>query len=167
MGANTKMNRFLEIMRWAGVALGIFFALYFDTNPQSQFSIFAIFTVTFLAGVTAIEGIFFGEGAALVSGYGDVGEGYRRQSRMHFLAITVVILIAWLMNWGFYSYMAIYMVLLVFFTFSAINHLYTGLKDKFIMNTLLRPLAYGFSMDNNSLFPSTGFKMIKEYLNNS
>jgi hypothetical protein len=141
MVASTKINRFLEIIRWAGVALGIFFAFYFDTNPQSQFSIFAFFTVIFLAGVTAIEGIFFREGATLVSGYGDSGEGYRRQSRMHFLAITVVMLIAWIMNWGFYSYLAIYMVLLVFFTFSAINHLYTGLKEKFVMNTLLRPIA--------------------------
>jgi hypothetical protein len=128
-------------MRWAGVALGIFFAFYWDTNPQLQFSIFAFFTVIFLAGVTAIEGILFKEGAAQVSGYGDTGEGYRRQSRMHFLAITVVMLIAWFMNWGFYSYMAIYLVLLVFFTFSAVNHLYTGLKEKFVMNTLLRPLG--------------------------
>lgn len=141
MAVSTKINRFLEIIRWSGVALGIFFAFYWDTNPQAQFSIFAIFTVIFLAGVTAIEGIFFSEGATLVSGYGDTGGGYRRQSGMHFLAITVVMLIAWLMNWGFYSYLAIYMVLLVFFTFSAINHLYTGLKEKFVMNTLLRPIG--------------------------
>jgi hypothetical protein len=121
--------------------LGIFFAFYWDTNPQAQFSIFAIFLVISLVGVTAIEGISFSEGATLVSGYGDTGEEYRRQSRMHFLAITVVMLIVWLMNWGFYSYLAIYMVLLVFFTFSAINHLYTGLKEKFVMNTLLRPIG--------------------------
>jgi hypothetical protein len=93
MSASTKINRFLEIIRWSGVALGIFFAFYWDTNPQAQFSIFAIFTVIFLAGITAIEGIFFSEGATLVSGYGDTGGGYRRQSRMHFLAITVVMLI--------------------------------------------------------------------------
>ncbi len=121
--------------------MGIFFAFYWDTNPQAQFSIFAIFLVISLVGVTAIEGISFSEGATLVSGYGDTGEEYRRQSRMHFLAITVVMLIVWLMNWGFYSYLAIYMVLLVFFTFSAINHLYTGLKEKFVMNTLLRPIG--------------------------
>ncbi len=121
--------------------MGIFFAFYWDTNPQAQFSIFAIFLVISLVGITAIEGISFSEGATLVSGYGDTGEEYRRQSRMHFLAITVVMLIVWLMNWGFYSYLAIYMVLLVFFTFSAINHLYTGLKEKFVMNTLLRPIG--------------------------
>lgn len=141
MTTNTSMNRLIEILRWAGVALGIFFAFYWGSDPQSQFSIFAFFTVIFLAGFTAIEGLFFGEGAAQVTGYGDQGSGYRRQSRMHFLAITVVMFFAWLLNWGFYAYMAIYMVLLVFFTFSAVNHFYTGLKEKFVMNTLLRPLV--------------------------
>jgi hypothetical protein len=124
-------------MVWCG--FGNIFCILLGHKSTTQFSIFAIFTVVFLAGVTAIEGIFFTEGATLVSGYGDNG-GYRRQSRMYFLAINVVMLIAWLMNWGFYSYLAIYMVLLVFFTFSAINHLYTGLKEKFVMNTLLRPI---------------------------
>ena len=68
------------------------------------------------------------------------GEGYRRQSRMHFLALTVVMFFAWILNWGFMAYVGIYMVLLVFLTFSSINHLYTGLKEKFVMNTLLRPI---------------------------
>jgi hypothetical protein len=140
MTSNTKINRSLEIIRWAGVALGIFFAFYWGNSPQSQFSIFAIFSVIFLAGITAIESMFFGKGGAEVSGYGEDGAGYRRQSRMHFLALTVVMFFAWILNWGFIAYMAIYMVLLVFLTFSAINHLYTGLKEKFVMNTLLRPI---------------------------
>ena len=71
MTADTKINRSLEIIRWAGVALGIFFAFYWGNNPQSQFSIFAIFSVIFLAGITAIESMFFGEGGAEVSGYGE------------------------------------------------------------------------------------------------
>ena len=59
MTASTKINRFLEIMRWAGVALGIFFAFYLgNNNPQLQFSIFAILSTVFLAGFTAIEGMF-------------------------------------------------------------------------------------------------------------
>jgi hypothetical protein len=144
MVANTKINRFLEVMRWAGVALGIFFAFFWGNSPQSQFSIFSIFTVIFLAGFTAIEGLFFREGGAEVAGYGDQGAGWRRQSRMHFLAITLVMFFAWVLNWGFMAYLAIYMVLLVFFTFSAINHFYTGLKEKFVINTLLRPVITVF-----------------------
>ena len=69
LSVNTKSNRFLEIMRWVFVAIGIFFAFYWgNNNPQTQFSIFAIFTVIFLAGFTAIEGIFFSEGGAEVAG---------------------------------------------------------------------------------------------------
>jgi hypothetical protein len=141
MANNIKINRLLEIIRWTGVAFGIFLSFYLSNNPQIQFSIFAIVTVIFLAGFTVIEGVFFGEGAEVVSGYGGQGEGYRRQSRMHLMAITLVMIIAWILNWGFYSYVAIYMVLLVFFTLSAINHLYTGIKEKFVLNTILRPLA--------------------------
>ena len=100
MTANTKINRSLEIIRWAGVALGIFFAFYWGNSPQSQFSIFAIFSVIFLAGITAIESMFFGEGGAEVSGYGEDGAGYRRQSRMHFLALTVVMFFAWILELG-------------------------------------------------------------------
>ena len=141
LSVNTKSNRFLEIMRWVFVAIGIFFAFYWgNNNPQTQFSIFAIFTVIFLAGFTAIEGIFFSEGGAEVAGYGGDGGGWRRQSRMHFLALTVTMILAWLLNWGFFAYVGIYMVFLLFFTFSAINHFYTGLKEKFVMNTLLRPV---------------------------
>jgi hypothetical protein len=141
LSVSTKSNRFLEIMRWVFVAIGIFFAFYWgNNNPQTQFSIFAIFSVIFLAGFTAIEGIFFSEGGAEVAGYGNDGGGYRRQSRMHFLALTVAMILAWLLNWGFFAYVGIYMVLLLFFTFSAINHFYTGLKEKFVMNTLLRPV---------------------------
>jgi hypothetical protein len=138
--ASTKGNRILEIIRWGGVAVGIFFAFYLGGSPQTQFSIFAIFSVIFLAGVTAIEGIFFSEGGAEVAGYGTDSGGYRRQSRMHFVALTLAIIIAWLLNWGFFAYLGIYMILLLFFTFSAINHFYTGLKEKFVMNTLLRPI---------------------------
>jgi hypothetical protein len=140
LSVNTKANRFLEIIRWVFVAVGIFFAFYLGNTPQAQFSIFAIFSVIFLAGFTAIESIFFSEGGAKVAGYEGDGGGYRRQSRMHFLALTAAMIIAWLLNWGFYAYLGIYMVLLLFFTFSAVNHFYTGMKEKFVMNTLLRPL---------------------------
>jgi fatty acid desaturase len=140
---STKINRFLEVIRWAGVALGIFFAFYWGNNPQSQFSIFAIFTVIFLYGFTAIEGLFFSEGAKEVTGYGE-GGGYARQSRINFISVALAMILAWLLGWGFYAYLALFIAALIFFTFSAINHFYTGLKEKFVPNTLLRPLLVIF-----------------------
>jgi hypothetical protein len=121
------------------VAIAIFFAFYWGTNPQSQFSIFACFTVVFVAGFTTIEGLFFRESASEVSGYGD-GGAYQRQSTFHFLALTVTIILAFLLGWGFFAYLGLFIFLMIFLTLSAINHLYSGLKEKFVFNSLLRPI---------------------------
>lgn len=139
----TKINRFLEILRWLGVVLGIFFAFLWGTGSVQQFNIFALFSVIFIAGLTAVEGLFFTKSASEVSGYGE-GGAYHRQSTLHFMALTVCMIIVLLLNWGFFAYTAIYMVLLIFLTFSAINHLYTGIMEKFVLNTLLRPLLTVF-----------------------
>lgn len=135
----TKINRILEIIRWFGIALGIFLAFLLGTTPMQQFNIFAIISMIFITGLTAVEGLFFGKTASEVSGYGE-GGAYQRQSALHFLALFLAIIIAVILNWGFFAYLGIYTVLLIFLTFSAINHLLTGIKEKFVMNTLLRPL---------------------------
>lgn len=136
---NTEINRFLEILRWVGVFLGIFFAFLWGTSPFQQFSIFAIFTIVFVAGLTGIEGLFFGKSAVEVSGY-DQGSAYQRQSAFNSLALAITAVLAFLLGWGFYAYAGLLMVLLIFLTFSAINHFYTGMEEKFVLNTLLRPL---------------------------
>jgi hypothetical protein len=129
----------MEIIRWCGVALGIFLAFFIGNSAQEYFMIFALFTVMFIAGITFIESFFFGEEGSKISGYG-VGSGYQRQSGLHFFAIAVTMLVALGLGWGFYSFLGIYMVLLIFLTMSSLNHLYTGLKEKMVMNTFLRPI---------------------------
>jgi hypothetical protein len=136
---STKINRLLEICRWVGVAIGIFFAFYWSTNPQSQFNIFAVFTVVFIAGLTAIEGLFFSESASEVSGYS--GESaYQRQSALHFLALAVTMILSLILGWGFYAYLSLLMFMLIFLTLSSLNHLYIGLKEEFVINSFLRPI---------------------------
>jgi len=136
---STKINRFLEICRWIGVAIGIFFAFYWSTNPQSQFNIFAVFTVVFIAGLTAIEGLFFSESASEVSGYSG-GSAYQRQSSLHFLALAVTMILSLILGWGFYAYLSLLMFMLIFLTLSSLNHLYIGLKEEFVINSFLRPI---------------------------
>lgn len=136
---NSRINRFLEIFRWVGVALGIFFAFYWGTNSHNQFNIFAIFSVIFIAGFTSIEGLFFSESAREVSGYGE-SDGYQRQSTLQFVALTMTMIVAVLLRWGFHAYSALLIFLLIFLTLSAINHLYTGIKDKMVANSILRPV---------------------------
>jgi len=136
---STKINRLLEICRWVGVAIGIFFAFYWSTNPQSQFNIFAVFTVVFIAGLTAIEGLFFSESASEVSGYSG-GSAYQRQSSLHFLALAVTMILSLILGWGFYAYLSLLMFMLIFLTLSSLNHLYIGLKEEFVINSFLRPI---------------------------
>lgn len=136
---STKINRFLEIFRWMGVALGIFLAFYWGNNPQTQFNIFAIFTVVFIAGFTALEGFFFQKSASEVSGYTG-GHAYQRQSSLQFLALAVTMILALILRWGFYAYLGLIIYMLIFLTLSSINHLYTGFKEKFVLNSILRPI---------------------------
>lgn len=136
---STKINRLLEICRWVGVAIGIFFAFYWSTNPQSQFNIFAVFTVVFIAGLTAIEGLFFSESASEVSGYNG-GSAYQKQSSLHFLALAVTMILSLILGWGFYAYLSLLMFMLIFLTLSSLNHLYIGLKEEFVINSFLRPI---------------------------
>lgn len=136
---STKINRFLEIFRWVGVAIGIFFAFYWGANSQSQFNIFAIFSVVFIAGFTAIEGLFFSESASEVSGY-TYGGAYQRQSTLHFLALAVTMILSLIFGWGFYAYLSLLMFMLIFLALSSINHLYNGFKDRFVLNSFLRPI---------------------------
>ncbi|EKQ52505.1 MAG: hypothetical protein B655_1876 [Methanobacterium sp. Maddingley MBC34] len=136
---STKINRFLEIFRWVGVAIGIFFAFYWGANPQSQFNIFAVFTVVFIAGFTAIEGLFFSESASEVSGYSG-GGAYQRQSSLQFLALTVTMILSLILGWGFYAYLSLLIFMLIFLTVSSLNHLYNGFKEGFVLNSFLRPI---------------------------
>jgi hypothetical protein len=136
---NRKINRYLEIFRWLGVAIGIFLAFYWGNNALTQFNIFAIFSVIFIAGFTAIEGMFFSESAGEVSGYGE-GGAYQRQSALYSLALTITMIVAVLLGWGFHAYLGLLIFLMIFLTLSSINHLYTGMKDKIVVNSILRPI---------------------------
>ena len=140
---DTKINRSLEIIRWVGVALAIFLAFLLTSDPVQMFNIFAIISVVFIAGCTALEGLVFSKSASEVSGYG-AGGAYQRQSALHFTAIFLTMILTALLSYGFLAYLGIYLVLLIFLTLSALNHLITGLKEKFVMNTLLRPLLVIF-----------------------
>ena len=136
---NSNVNRFLEILRWLGVAVGIFLAFYWSNNVFYKFSIFAIFSVVFIAGITAIEGLFFSESAREVSGYKE-GAAYQRQSALHFLALTITMIIAFVLELGYLAYLALFGYMLIFLTLSSINHLLTGLKEGMVTNSILRPV---------------------------
>lgn len=158
---STRINRFLEIFRWIGVGIAIFLAFYWGSdNPQSQFSIFASLSIVFIAGFTAIEGLFFRKSASEVSGYGE-GGAYQRQSTLQFLALAVTIILALALGWGFFAYLGLFIFMMIFLSLSAINHLYSGLKEKFVVNTLLRPVLTIFLWIITIYFLLPAFNSVK------
>ena len=121
------VNFMLEILRWAGVGVGVFLAFSY-TEPRQQFSVLCIFVVLSLAGLTGIESLFFGEKASKQSGYGP-GGAYQRQSGLNNLALAAATILIYIFGWGVQAKAAVMFVLLIFLIFSAVNHAYSALKE--------------------------------------
>ncbi|MBS3813410.1 MAG: DUF6790 family protein [Candidatus Acetothermia bacterium] len=116
--------RSLEVLRLVGVAVGIFFAFWFSGDPEYQFSILTITVVLSLAGLSGIEGLFFGEAAAELAGYSESG-GYQRESAFNDLALALATLLVYAVGWGVYAKVTLMSITLIFLILSAINHAYT------------------------------------------
>jgi len=118
--ALTRANRLLEGSRIAGVVAGFAVASSID-GSEARLRVLQLWLVLSVAGLTAIEGLFFGRGAALMSGYGDPGP-YQRQSALNNLALVCVSVWSFLAGWGAQACAAILAVLLCFLVLSGINH---------------------------------------------
>ena len=136
----TKLCNILEISRWVGFGIGIFFAELPGQDPAQAFSIFSIWTVLSIAGLTGLESVFLGEASSRLSGYGK-GGAYQRQSGFNNLALALAMLLAYSLGWGIYAKVALLTTLLIFLTLSACNHAYSALKEnnKKLKN-FLRPI---------------------------
>lgn len=135
-----QKTSFFEIFRWSGVALGFFLCFLLGNSPAEQFNILTLFIVTFIAGLTALEGLLFSKEASESTGYIG-GRGYQRQSALNNLALALVTIVTFSMGWGVFSSAALMSVLLVFLSLSSINHLYSAIKeDNKTMKSYLRPV---------------------------
>lgn len=138
-----KINicKWLEIIRWLSVSIGIYFALQYGKDPVSQFEILALFSVIGIAGLTGIESLFLGKYAGKITGYEGAGGGYQRQSGINNLSLAIAIILSAWFGWGFYAIAAITLVMLIFLFFSSINHLYSYIReDNKNTRNLLRPI---------------------------
>lgn len=115
--------RFLELLQLVGVAVGIFFAFWFSGNPEYQFSILTITVILSLAGLSGIEGLFFGETAAELSGYSG-GGGYQRKSALNDLALAIATLLVYAVGWDIYAKVTLMSIMLIFLILSAVNNSY-------------------------------------------
>ena len=122
-----KLALMMEWLRPAGIGLAIFFAYYFGKDAILQFHIMGPFIVMLMSGTVAFESLILGEAASEKIGYAP-NRAYQIQSGLANAATAVTALLVYVLDWGKYADATIVIVMLMFFTFSAANHLATAIR---------------------------------------
>ena len=113
--------KILDILRMVIVALTFYwgykigFAAAYDPIAQLHFMIPVI--ITAIAGISGLEGVFFGKKSAEMKGF-EVGSNYQRQSAIALLSYAVIAILVYAFNWGIKAELTIFFT----FIFSALNH---------------------------------------------
>ena len=138
---NKKMlASMMEWIRPAGIVLAIFCANYFGHDAVSQFHIMGTFVVMLMSGTVAFESLVLGETAAAKVGY-EPNRAYQVQSGLANAAMAVTALLVYALRWGRYADATIVTVMLMFFAFSAANHVATAVMQRnFKPVNLMRPV---------------------------
>ncbi|MBK9162130.1 MAG: hypothetical protein IPM27_11360 [Nitrosomonadales bacterium] len=129
----------MEWLRPVGIGLSIFFAYYFGHDAISQFHIMGPFIVMLMSGTVAFESLILGEVASEKIGYAP-NRAYQIQSGLANAATAMTALLVYLVDWGRYADATIVTAMLMFFTFSAVNHAITAITERNMKPVnLLRP----------------------------
>ena len=138
----TKKNlaMIMEWLRPVGIGLAIYCAYYFGRDAISQFHIMGPFVVMLMSGSVAFESLILGEVASEKIGY-TPNRAYQIQSGLANAAIAMTAWLVYVMDWGRYADATIVTAMLMFFTFSAINHAASAIMEKNMKPVnLLRPV---------------------------
>ncbi len=132
----TKKNLavMMEWLRPAGIGLAIFFAYYLCKDAVSRFHIMGPFVVMCMSGTVAFESLVLGDAASEKIGY-EPNRAYQIQSGLANAATAVTALLVYVLDWGRYADATIVTAMLMFFTFSAVNHVATA-----VLNGNLKPV---------------------------
>ena len=129
----------MEWLRPVGIGLAIYFAYSLGKEPISRFHIMGPFVVMFMSGTVAFESLLLGEVASEKIGY-KPNRAYQIQSGLANAATAVTALLVCVLDWGRYADATIVTVMLMFFTFSAANHVSTAIMERNMKPVnLLRP----------------------------
>jgi hypothetical protein len=137
----TKKNLswMMEWLRPSGIGLSIFFACYFGHDAISRFHIMGPFVVMLMSGTVAFESLALGDAASEKIGY-EPHRAYQIQSGLANAATAVTALLVYVLNWGRYADATVVTVMLMFFSFSAVNHVATAIMERNMKPVnLLRP----------------------------
>jgi len=127
---------FLKILDWIRI-IGVAIAFYFGYqigfadgyDPVAQLHFMIPIIITAIAGMSGLEGIFFGRKSAELKGF-ETGSNYQKQSAIALLSYTVIAILVYFLNWGIKAELTILFVFIFFFFFSAINHGMEAIKHK-------------------------------------
>ena len=136
------MQKFAAMLEWfrpVGITVAYFCAKYFGTDAVSTFHILGPTVVMLMCGSVAFESPLLGTAASEKVGYRP-DRAYQVQSGLNNLATAVAALLAVVLQWGRYADAAVVTIMLLFFSFSAINHLVTTIRNHNLKPVnLLRP----------------------------
>lgn len=121
--------KLLEALRIAGTFLGVFLAYYYGDSPEEVLRIMTPWFVGSIAGLSAIEGLFFGDKAAKEKGF-EGRSNYQRQNAFWFLAVAVTSLAAFIAHWDAYANVAVVSVFCLFLILSAANHTWSMIAER-------------------------------------
>lgn len=131
--------KILEFARLAGVLAGYFIAYFAFDTPEETLKTLTIWAIVSIAGLSGIEGLFFGKQAAKAKGF-EQGSNYQKQTAFAFLAMAIVAIIVVMANWGVMAYLTISFMFLLFLFMSTINHAYQAIANKnYTWNNIIRP----------------------------
>lgn len=137
------MKFFAKILEWirpAGIGLAYFLAEYLGPDAIAKFHILGPIVVILMSGTVAFESLVLGEIASEKIGY-KPNRAYQIQSGLNHLAIAVTALLVFIVDWGKHADATIVTAMLLFFVFSAANHMTTAFKEHNMKPVnLMRPL---------------------------
>ncbi len=136
-----KSPKLFEWSRIVGISAGIFFAYQLGNgDPKITLHYLSLFLIVVMAGLTGIEGLFFGKASAESMGRKSDPQ-YQKQSGGANLAFALTALLVFIFNWGLYADATILIATLIFFVISAVVHTWDIFATKnHNLKNALRPL---------------------------
>jgi hypothetical protein len=125
----SRLASMMEWLRPTGIGLAVFFAYFLGNDAISRFHIMGPFVVMFMSGTVAFESLILGEAASEKIGYAP-NRAYQIQSGLANAATACTALLVYVLDWGRYAEATIVTAMLLFFTFSAANHVASAIREK-------------------------------------
>jgi hypothetical protein len=125
--------KILDILRIVLVCATFFFGYRIGFahgyDPQAQLHFMIPLIVVAIAGISGLEGLFFGRASATLKGF-EVGSNYQRQSAIALVSYAATSVGVYFSQWGIKAELTIFFAFIFFFIFSGVNHAIDAVRRK-------------------------------------